>query len=276
MNTIILLMMAVVWLFSIAFAEDYATTFLRVSPDAISRSIGGPNQAYLVGAADIFINPALMSQHNQKRLQFSSIIESDLLQYVNSTFSMPLYKVDHIGVGILWMNIPDIQEIYDNHLYAGEFDSYQFVIAVGYSRNISQFSVGSTIKYLRIGFSSKEINNPSNSLGVDFGLHYTFKKMFRFGFIYQNFFEINRKNTNSDLSPRKIGVGVSLEPPFVSKDFLKVLLSLYQIEDEPVQMNIVLILTPITNKVGLNSFSVRAGMAIIIWDLKNKQMFLKF
>lgn len=251
--------MAGIWLYSIAYAENYATTFLRVSPDAISRSIGGPNQAYSVGAADIFINPALMSQHNQKRLQFSSIIESNFLHYINGAFSMPLNKVDHIGVGLLWVNIPDVQEYYKDDLYAGDLDNYQFVAVVGYSRNIFPFSIGSNIKYLRFGFNGSTIDNTSSALGLDVGLQYKLKKFFKFGFTYQDFFEINRKNTDGNFSPRKIGVGVSLEPPFISKEFLKLLSSLHQIENDPVQMNIGLILTPITNKVGLKSFSVRAG-----------------
>lgn len=259
MKTAGLFLASLICLYSIAAGKDFSDTFLRLSPDAISRSIGGPNQAYSVGAADIFINPALLNQHAGRELQFSSIIHSDFFQYVNGAFSLPLTRADHIGVGLLWANVPGIQEFGVDGLNTSEYDNYQFAVLVGYSRNLSPFSVGANLKYLRLGFSNSESGSTANAVGFDVGLHYIFKKILKFGFIFQNSFDIEWENQVRSAIPWRMGLAVAWRPTFFSKDFLEVLSGLERLEGEPLQMNIGMIITLFQNKTGLHDLNVRVG-----------------
>jgi len=259
MRTAIFLITALLAPHAGAFGKDYATTFLRLSPDAVSRSIGGPNQAYSVGAADIFINPALLSKHAGRELQFSSIIHSDFFQYINGAFSLPITRTDHIGVGLLWANVPDVQEFGVNGLNASEYDSYQFAVLVGYSRNLSPFSIGANVKYLRLGFNNSEPGNNANAAGFDIGLHYTLKNTLKFGFIFQNTFEIQWENQVHSTIPWRMGLAVAWAPALFTKDFLQILSGLVQLEEEPLKLNIGLIVTLFQNKTLLHDLNVRLG-----------------
>ena len=259
MKTVKMLMLALVVLYNIVLAKDFADTFLRLSPDAVSRSIGGPNQAYSVGAADIFINPALLSEHAGRELQFSSIVHSDFFQYVNGAFSMPITGKDHIGVGLLWANIPDARDFGIDGFNAGEFDNYQFAAIVGYARDLSPFSIGVNIKYLRVGFNSSETDNNGGALGFDAGLHYTLKKVFKFGFIYQSSFDIKWNNEARSAIPQRMAFGADWAPFLFSKNFIHLLAGLEQLEAEPLQMNVGMIFTFFQSRTGLHDLNVRLG-----------------
>ena len=260
MKVVKYLMMLVLTVFNnITQAKDFADTFLRLSPDAISRSIGGPNQAYSVGAADIFINPALLTKHAGRAMQFSNIVQSDFLQYINGAFAMPVTGKDHIGIGLLWANIPDIQDFGVDGFNAGEFDNYQFVAIAGYARNLSPFSIGANIKYLQLGFNSSETDNVGGALAFDAGLHYTLKKVFKFGFVFQNAIDIKWNNEGRSVIPRRMAFGAAWAPSLFSKNFIHVLTSLEQLESEPLQMNVGMILTFFQSKTGLHDLNLRLG-----------------
>lgn len=259
MKTALSLIMALLCLQAGVFGKDYASTFLRLSPDAISRSIGGPNQANSVGADDIFINPALLSKHAGRELQFSSIIHSDFFQYVNGAFSLPITRADHVGFGLLWANVPDIQEFEIDGLNTGDYDNYQFAILVGYSRSLSLFSIGANIKYLQLGFSNSEPENIANAVGFDIGVHYIIRKTLKFGFIFQNVFDIEWESKDRRSIPRRIGLAAAWAPTLFAKDFLQILSGLMQLEAEPLQLNIGMIVTLFQNKTGLHDLNVRFG-----------------
>lgn len=243
----------------IALGHDYADTFLRISPDAISRSTGGANAAYSVGAADIFSNPALLGRHTLNELQLSSIVHSDFVQYTNGAFAMPLSRDDHIGIGLLWNNIPDAQELDQTGVAEGVFDNSQLAVIAGYSRVLASLSIGAHVKYLRFGFSAGEVDNTANAMSFDLGLHYQLREKLKFGIVYKKGFDVNWNKDRRDSVPRYIGLGMSWEPILFAKDFLRVLVALDQMEGEPVQMNLGLMVALSTRTAGFKGISIRAG-----------------
>lgn len=251
--------LAICGLYSILWGEDFAKSFLRIPPDAVSRAIGGFNQAYSIGAVDLFINPALLSQHTQRELQFSNIIDLLSNQYASLAFSMPLGEGDHIGVGLVGRLNPNPQENGTNGVNIRNYDHYQFAMVVGYSRNLFPFSIGTNIKYFQMGYDGGELYNTASAFGLDLGAHYL-NEAFRVGFIYQTPFEIQWNDNKREPMPGRMGLGLAWTPSYVSENFLRILLSADRFANEPFQMNFGIILTPVLNKLGLKNFSLRSGV----------------
>lgn len=90
---------------NIAAGEVHSEAFLRVPPDAVSRSIAGASLAYPIGAVDLFVNPALLSQHRRQELQFSNMIDLLSTRYLSSAYSVAIGERHAIGVGLAGLNV---------------------------------------------------------------------------------------------------------------------------------------------------------------------------
>ncbi len=261
MITVKYLMLGVCCLISIAFGEDFAKSFLRVPPDAVSRSIGGFNQAYSIGAVDLFINPALLSQHTRKELQFSNIIDLKSNQYASFALSLPVGNNNNIGVGLVGRLNPTPEDQNGSEIVKiRNYNDYQFAIVLGYSRTLYPFSIGANLKYYRMGYDAGKFYNTSRATGIGLGFYYTLNKALRIGFIFQNSFKLNWENDYSESNPGRVGLGVVWNPTYVSENFIKFLFSIDRFENEPVQMNIGIVLSPLLDRFGVKDFSIRAGM----------------
>ena len=134
MKTALYLIVALLVIDKNGLGKDHVTTFSSVSPNAISRSIGGPNPAYSVGASNIFINPALLGKLPEKQFQISNVVHSGFLQYIIGALSIPVSGDDDIGLGMFWASLPDAQEFNQGGFLGGTSDNYRLGVMFGYSR----------------------------------------------------------------------------------------------------------------------------------------------
>jgi len=260
MKTVIFLIMAFLSLHAGAFGKDYATTFLRLSPDAISRSIGGPNPAYSSGAVDLFINPALLSQHPRKELQFSNMIDLLSNRYISMAYSAPVNGKDYISIGLLGLDTSPVQEFTPKNVRIRETQRYQFGLIAAFARSFFPFSLGISMKYYRIGADRDERLASASAWGVDLGFSYVATKVLGFGFIYQSPFFLRWREGVRDKAPGKIGMGLAWTPDFIFENFLQILLSADRYQGESFQVNAGVAITPVTDRLGLKNFSLRAGL----------------
>lgn len=254
---------------NIVLANIYTESFLRLSPDAVSRSLGGPNPAYSIGAVDLFINPALLSQHSLKELQFSNTIDLLSNRYMSIAYSTPVKGRDNIGIGLLGLDTSPVQESIPGNVRIRKTQHYQFGLIVAYARSLFPFSLGASIKYFRIGAERDERLETASALGVELGFRYAATETLSFGLIYQSPFYLGWEEGVREKAPGKIGMGLAWTPDFISENFFQILLSTDRYQDEPFQVNAGVAITPVTKRLGLKNFSLRAGMGNFDLDTRS-------
>lgn len=254
---------------NILIAEIYSEPFLRLPSDAVSRSVGGPNPAYPIGAVDLLINPALLSQHTQKELQFSNMIDLLSKQYLSIAYSTSINNRDYIGIGLTALDNSPVQAPTIRNAQIRETQRYQFGLIVAYARRFFPFSLGISMKYYRIGVDRDERLETASALGVDLGFSYPVNKALSFGFIYQSPFFLRWKEGVREKAPGKIGIGLAWTPSFISENFFQILLGADRYQGEPFQVNAGVAITPVTDRLGLKNFSLRAGLGNFDLDTRS-------
>jgi hypothetical protein len=268
MKAVSLLILLLFSIGDIVIADVYDKTFFRIAPDAVSRSIGGPNQAYSIGAVDLFINPALLSQHSRRELQFSNMIDLLSNRYMSVAYSTHINHRDRIGIGLIGLDNSTPGDSKNKNVPIKESQQYQYGLIIGYSRNLFPFSLGVSIKYFRMRDDLGERWETASALGVDLGFRYILNPALSVGFIYQSPFYLQWENDIHEKVSGKIGMGIAWTPAIVSENFLQILLSADRFENESLQANVGVVITPVTDKLGLKNFSLRAGMGN--FDLKSR------
>ncbi len=252
------------WLFSGCFSGLWAggsvTAFLQIQPDATSQALGSANQAYSVGAADVFINPALLSQHQHLSLQFTNIADWDLYYYLSTALVYPLNLNNALGIGLVGMSVPGIQgfDEYGNELE--EISNYQLAVYLSYARKFYPFALGLTVKYVQMGFSGSNFENLGKGAGFEIGMHYIINQSFSLGFTYRNDFDMYWRHGYTDHSPRSLSMGISFVPRWVRPGFMKLLVGFDQMNDYPLRLNSGLELQLVERPSGLTSFAIRGGV----------------
>ncbi len=254
--------------FTLSFGDDFTKTFLRVPLDAVSRSIGGSNQAYPIGAIDLFINPALLGQHQQNQLQFSNIINLLSTEYGSVAFSAPVGKKDHIGVGFIGRLNSIASESQTATVKLKEYGHYQFVGVAGYSHSFDPFVIGVNLKYFQMGYDGGQYYMTGNGVSVNAGLFYSLNQFVQIGFTMESPFKIYWNDDYRESAPGRIGLGVAWSPAPKSNDFIRFLLSVERFANEPIQTNLGIVLKPLINNLGLRDFRMRAGLGNITSDLQ--------
>ncbi len=243
-----------------AIAGGSVTAFLQIQPDAVSQALGSANQAYSVGAADVFVNPALLSQHQQVSLQFTNIVDWNLYYYLSTAFVMPLNLNNMIGVGLIGISVPDVTEYDANGMELGEIFNYQAAVYFSYARKFYPFTLGFTVKYVQMNFSGTDFDNLGRGIGFELGMHYIINQSFALGFNYRNDFEVYWKDSYTDHSPRSLSMGLSFIPQWVRPGFVKVLVGFDQMHNYPMRFNGGMELSLVENPEGLRQFAIRGGM----------------
>ncbi len=252
------------------YAGNLPTAFLQINPDAVSMGLGGVNEAYLNGGSDLFINSALMVFHRNKCVQFSNIIQWDLMQYFSFATTIPIYDEHAFGIGAIGVNVPDIQEYDENGSYLGNFDNYFYSVFAGYAYKFFPFTVGLTIKYIGSQFSARTQSNSGSGIGFEIGVTYIPWHDLRVGVNFKNSYEIKWKDSYHDYSPKQMGVAFDFHPDWIKKGLMHFLFSFKQMEQEPLKFNVGMELLPIKNFSRVKSISFRAGMGNINMELRDK------
>jgi hypothetical protein len=240
--------------------QENTHTFLKFSPDAYSQSIGGPNAAYSIGAIDVFINPALLTNHSQLEFQFSNLINSNYLQYINAALKIPLTSSDFIGIGFFSLNIPIIKYYNNELLDISKYQNYLFNFTLGYAHKLSHLSFGITLKYYQFDFNDEGKYSNVQSLEIDSGIHFMIRKYLNIGFVYKNFISDMSYTESSNLDTDHLAFGIALNPSLISKRNLNLLIGMDNIEDGSVQINYGVVFTPYKNNSGITKVNFRAGL----------------
>ncbi len=268
MNIVIKTILGIFIFSALSFGDDFTKTFLRVPLDAVSRSVGGSNQAYPIGAIDLFINPALLGQHQKNQLQFSNVINLLSTQYGSAAFSVSVGKKDRIGFGFIGRLNSNTPEDQTAEVKLREYEHYQFVGVAGYSHNFDPVSIGINLKYFQMGYDGGRFYMTGTALSVNVGLFYYLNQSIQIGFAIESPFKIYWDNDFSESAPGRIGLGVVWSPTYDSNNFARLLFSLERFSGEPFRMNLGIVLKPFVNNLGLKDFSMRAGLGNITSDLQ--------
>lgn len=254
-------------------AGTESMALLSIPPDAAVLGLGGANQAYNAGAADIFVNPALITRHQHRLVQFSSIPSVETGTYFSAALSIPITADDVAGLGALGTFVSDINEYDADGNYYGAFNHYASAWYLSYAHSFFPFSMGLNIKYFNLGYSgAKTFKNKGSGFGFDIGMLYIFQKVFRFGFIYQNSFDVLWNQNYHDRYPKRLALGLATEPSFWYENFFKYYISFEQVETKPLRMNTGFQLTLLENKMGLEAAYMRVGLGNYDLELRDNDI----
>ncbi|MHB2153273.1 PorV/PorQ family protein [Calditrichota bacterium GD2] len=261
------------WLFFLSvllYAGDLPTAFLQINPDATSMALGGTNEAYLNGGSDLFVNPALMVFHENRCVQFSNIIQWDLMQYFSFAATVPIYGQHAFGLGAIGVNVPDIQEYDENGNYLGNFDNYFYSVFFGYAYKFFPFTLGLSVKYVGSQFAAQLQSNNGSGFGFEIGVTYMPWHDLRVGANFKNSYEIKWNDSYHDYSPKQMGIAFDYHPEWIRKGFAHFLLGFKQMEQEPLKFNAGLEVFPIKDLAGVKFISFRAGVGNVNMELRDK------
>ncbi len=272
-GTLLLLFLSMV---NITHGDILTESFFRLPPDAVSRSVGGANQAYSVGAADLFINPALLSQHTRSEMQFSNMINLLSKQYMSVAYSAPVNSSDHVGIGLIGLDNSLTEQSADKNVHLRQVPLYQYGLVISYSRSIASLSVGASVKYFGLGEEHDESFETTSGFGVDLGFSYTMNTTTRIGFVYQSPFNIRWNSYPGEFIPGRMGISAVWTPAYFTEQCLQFLFGMDRYEDEPPQMNVGIAINAIHDKLGMKNFSIRAGLGNFELNSKSENGLLEY
>ncbi len=259
MNTGKYIIIALACLFTFSFAGDFAKTFLRVPPDAASRSIGGANLALPIGAFDLFVNPALLIEKQQKELQFSNLIDINANRYFSAALSIPVSSQSQLGVGLVSRNFSDQVLLRQDNLTIREKIDSQFGVVVSYARKFRKVSLGVSSKYFNWQNSSNTYGQGGTAIGLDFGGVYQVSPGLGVGATYQQVLQFRSESSPGSFPKGLLSIGVAWSPVYLPRNYLKLLFSVNQFRGESRRLNAGVMFTPVAQKGNLLNFTLRAG-----------------
>lgn len=264
MRLIIILHILLALTFSVRASGGDNPGLLLPTPDAFFQLIGGPNEAVSVGPADVFINPALLPQNNQTTLQFSNLLNSNFLKYMNASAVLPLSAKDYLGMGVFGINIP-VSQIYDGQDWSLRYqENYQLNFVLSYARQFSAISAGVSLKYLMINSTEPEFHENIRAWEGRLGLFYKPSSALQAGIVYQKTFPRSALRNLNNQTSRRLGMGLVWQPPSVLLHNYRLYLSWSASDWQRPALNYGLEVRPFgaeyLKRFGINSITLRSGV----------------
>ncbi|RMD90132.1 MAG: hypothetical protein D6813_09570 [Calditrichaeota bacterium] len=255
-------------------ADGGGQALQQISPDALTQALGNANQAYSVGASDLFVNPALLATHTKRSIQFSNInaIDWDIMQFVSFSIGFPLGAYGTLGVGAVGVNVPDIKEYTSTGQFLGNFSNFQSLFYLGFAKKFSLVSLGLNLKYYYSGFRGNTFEDNGSGWGMELGLYYIAHSNFKIGFNFQNSYQVQWGNNYQEEVPKRMQIGFRWSPPPFHTDFIELLFGFEQIQEEPIRLRSGIILTPIKNALGLHKFQLYGGIGNLPLEQRNTRL----
>jgi hypothetical protein len=255
----IITFVVLLWFSGFGFGEDFTRLFLHLPPDAVSQSIGGANPAYAIGAVDIFFNPALLSEHLSKSMQFSNIIDLRGLQYSSIALAMSLSERNFIGIGLENQLNSDPPKSDRENVAITLIEPTQYALFLAYARNFNSWSVGTTFQYYQMRYRRNSIAISDKIVMINLGGYYALSPDFQAGFTVQ--MPVWAEEIPPKIAPSgKLAFGV-LWKPFISEQFpIQMALSVNRRDNSPLKLSGGVIYTPAVNALKGSSISFRAGI----------------
>jgi hypothetical protein len=195
-------------------------SFVRLGASSRGIALG---RAYTALAGDdalgFFWNPAAVAFGvTGPRLAVSNRFfgEGDLgmggaLSFVTAGGSIPIWNSFVLGLGIMHLGVPGIEQYDERAVLQGEFSDSESLVLMSLGRNEGPIAVGLNVKMLYQGFSGLRHAQGATSgsgLGFDMGLIARFWKPVRIGVSLRDQIDIDR-----DRSPMTAILGVSFDRP---------------------------------------------------------------
>jgi hypothetical protein len=234
------------------------------SLDTFTQLIGGPNEALSIGAGNVFINPALMTNNKKSEVLFSNLINGYSLRYFSSALVIPLNESHYLGLGVFGMNIP-LSEIYDGESYSLRYsENYYTNIDLNYAYKAKRFSLGAGLKHISYSMLLDNYDKKAQNWEMTLGIYSSFSKNVRLGAVYQKILDrAPKRRQDGILLNDRLGASVVWQPLDYIEDRLQVLVSAEKIGDENINVNYGLIFQPFKRQslinIGVESFKIRTG-----------------
>ncbi|NOX37031.1 MAG: hypothetical protein GXO78_05785 [Calditrichaeota bacterium] len=245
---------------------------LELSPDASSLALAGATQALPSGALDIFINPALIEQDGGLRLALSNFVEYRNYQYMALGVTFPFRKYGTMGVGILGLHVPGIQQYDALGMYLGEFSHYNAAVFLSFARKILPWRFGVNLKFLRSGFLGLSKNRAGNGVGMDLGVHYAVYPGVQLGVVYRLAFRVFWGDGYSETIPKSLNLALYWSPKLLGSRFLGSVLGIQQVKGEPAKLNLGIRLAPFRDENKLERLVIYGGMGTVNIETRNLQI----
>ena len=252
-------LIVILWYPGFVFGDDLTKSFLSLSPDAISQSVGGANPAFAVGAVDVFTNPALLSLHRQKSIQFSNMINSRNYHFSSVAFEMSLSNRSFAGVGLKGQLNQEAPQSKRNNVSITLIEPSQFALYLAFAHKFNALSFGITLQYYQIQYQRGDVNLSGKLALVNFGGYYAINSNIQVGLTVKTPIRMQEKLLKTTPA-EKYSFGV-LWLPAIGKQFpFKIVLGVNRMNESPLKLNGGLIFTPMANTVTESMFSFRAGV----------------
>lgn len=267
----IFLIITITGLLNAAFGDDLAESFLSLSPDAASQSIGGSNAAYSIGAADIFTNPALMPLNKRKSVQFSNMINSRSYHFSSISFVMSLTNRNFIGIGYKGQLKQEAPQSGIDNITLRWIEPSQHAVYLSMARRFNAVSVGATIQYYQLRFNRSNITISDKILLLNLGGYYNLGKDVRFGITIKTPFWTERTPREHKVAG-KLAIGLLWQPAIDRQSPLEIVLGVDQQNGTSPKLHGGLIITPLQQTSFGSNIRFRAGIGELGFNLLSSQI----
>ncbi len=233
--------------------------------DGFSQAIGGPNEAFSSGAADIFINPALMSSIPDRQIQFSNLINGHDLQYFSTALVWKAGKNKFLGLGIFGLDVP-VSEVFNGTSSDLRYNNtYYFNINLSYAYNFNNFTLGTSMEYISSQIYPDNAYQRENILQADIGIYTKISQNIKLGFTINHAWDISGVDLFSIFNQSRIGGSIVWMPFAEYGDRIQLLLSLEKYSGQKRHFKYGIIVKPFSirqlNMWGIKNIAFRGGTA---------------
>ncbi len=227
--------------------------------DGFAQAIGGPNEAFSTGAADLFINPALMGRAGSTEIQFANLINGHDIRFFSTAMIWPFSEKQSLGVGVFGLDVP-VGEEYNGREYSLQYDNtFFFNVNLSYARRFQDFTLGASVEYV----SSQLFPGNNMVRGRDWegsvGLYSEPAPAIKMGMI----FRIHSTSSLPGSLAWQWGGSLVWQPFADLDDRLQLLLSIRKESGRRTDFSYAMVLNPVSRKVlnamGIKYLTVRGG-----------------
>lgn len=250
------------------YAGENTAAFLKIPIDAKVTALGSAATALDGSAAGLFYNPAGLAFTSR---QYNLFISSRYGMLGSSFNTIAFaYKLGFatLAVGWIHLGIDQIPKRDWQNNYLGNMNSSQDAYFIGISKALfGSYSIGVSLKYIRIGFDLLDEHPHGSGIGLDMGLIYRLSNEIKLGLFMQDNFEIKWNHQVSDQFPLTLKLGAVYLPKFLNSN-LGFHADIVQRQSYPIKTNIGLqYVFPFKNV--LEKLTLRMGISNVFFESRD-------
>lgn len=231
--------------------------------NAISHAIGGPSPAYSIGAGDVFINPALLTQQRFPEIQFSNNLDLAARQMVNIALSYPISSGDYLALGIQNVVQSGLQHYNSLENRTRSFDDSYFSVQMGYAREFSSLAVGAALQLSRASIYQNENIHSDSEFHVILGFIYPLNSDIVFGSTWYHSLPFGTQELQKKRADSRWLAGLSYAPTLFFNKAAEIIVGLAWDPIQKFKSMAGLAIRPISTFYGLERLKLRLGLSNI-------------